>query len=1170
MIMYNIRKYDVRRTGRRVKRCLACFLAVSAIGVSISPEYVQAGTAGTPGIVSELPSAAEDGMRELWDGTAKEGDNSDVDVTIQHKKSEEGTEAVVTVEAVPSETGRDRGVTKITEVRICENDRWRRGSRTDAGWEFTVSEDGLYSFAVFYDRLENGINTASPANTEDNAVSFDDREYATPYHAGTVYASAPTASETRGKEELIEKVIVVEYGVFDLLRAENVAIDEEHFPDAIFRKLVGQFDLDSDVFLSRTELDAVTEMEVLGYPDGGGYIEYWSVKGLEYFTSLKSFRIANTKVSELDLSHNTDLERLFCNYIRLAEDLDLSQNVNLIEAEVMFFVEGGMEEWNSKLDVSHNTKLKRLVCGGGGLRELDLSHNTELEELWCSDHHLLSIKADNLPNLKKVMIEARYLEELDLSGSPLINELSCGGYDKPERPVPGLTYEQFDLRTLKLHPDITPHILIVGNTKLRELTVNMDYLMMFDCNNSEIEKLTLTTKDRKKTVTAGFPVYGNRLPYLNLEDFIYMVFPEWDITDEPQRVSAYYTKDEINGTWALDMKQLIPKEYLERVAFDSLTSSDQYNRFEGILSLDGIPENQTVSYKYETRADGGNMKLPVDVKLKPVEISAKDVIWVTEEQARDEAYLKQKAGAAGTYGMDDGSEAGIDAADFRYQFVKDGDIVRFVEISATMNNGWETPVMAVTEVRIVPAIEGTNVRLYTGETYSRDQLNISIAGGYTGSAPEIDDAHVDTDRAGTYQVKVSLRMPGDIVTETYFYVQVTGKTRIEEIPALHIRQGEELQEERLLSGVTAVYEKPLEIPETPWTDDKKINNGKPVELLEVPVSVEDASGMNVETVGKEGVRVTAPGMIAQRETEGAASAIRDIYRHGIPVITAFDNELYTGQAAAAQDLEDVVRTGRGLKEQSPVSAYVEYVLPDGQIRKTAIPAGQITCTADRFVPYTAGRYLVTVRADDAGALAGAPVTGLTPAPAEKKVLVTVKEKTGGGETSGGSSGGGNAPGTGGGSADSGPGVGRPAAPEESLSEQKQEHTGSESTGNLSEISEQLGMNRIPLGSLNGSHTGVSGSGKDGKLPRTGDEDPAVPAKKGYNITRIEEDQRTIGNGEDRLDYPSNEVAAAIPKYRNCILHILLLILLALEGTYYIFKSRKDKRIFEKLEKEERE
>jgi uncharacterized membrane protein YqjE len=38
-------------------------------------------------------------------------------------------------------------------------------------------------------------------------------------------------------------------------------------------------------------------------------------------------------------------------------------------------------------------------------------------------------------------------------------------------------------------------------------------------------------------------------------------------------------------------------------------------------------------------------------------------------------------------------------------------------------------------------------------------------------------------------------------------------------------------------------------------------------------------------------------------------------------------------------------------------------------------------------------------------------------------------------------------------------------------------------------------------------------------------------------------------------------------WRKCILHIILLIISSLEGIFYLFKRKKDKRLLEKLKKE---
>ena len=152
--------------------------------------------------------------------------------------------------------------------------------------------------------------------------------------------------------------------------ATSVKINSTNFPDSTFRTYVKKFDKNSDGTLSSTELSAVTSIVV----DEQG-IE--KLKGIEYFTALKTLKCAGNKLSSevsgsFDISKNTALETL-----------DASRNAKLAE-----------------VNLSKNTKLKTLNLTMCDLETLDLSANkaltsvtarqTLLEEVDLSNHKSLT------------------------------------------------------------------------------------------------------------------------------------------------------------------------------------------------------------------------------------------------------------------------------------------------------------------------------------------------------------------------------------------------------------------------------------------------------------------------------------------------------------------------------------------------------------------------------------------------------------------------------------------------------------------------------------------------------------------------------------------------------------------------------------------------------------
>lgn len=290
-----------------------------------------------------------------------------------------------------------------------------------------------------------------------------------------------------------------------------------------------------------------------------------------------------------------------------------------------------------------------------------------------------------------------------------------------------------------------------------------------------------------------------------------------------------------------------------------------------------------------------------------------------------------------------------------------------------------------------PMIKGQNIVLYEKEAYSQDKLHIEVSDlDQNAEQPLIDDLSVNTDVAGTYQIKVTVHDGDGNLTEKYLYVQVVGKTRFTEIPDLHIRKDSTLTKEQLLESVKAVYDKPEDIPGEPWTAANKVNNGRAA--ITTAVEVRSFDEVSTGIVQKTQIDLSASGMIHGREMTGKADAERNIYIHGNPVVVVYDNGVDTHKATDSTVLEQVVHTGNGNLKQDAANAYVEYVQPDGSIQKVVINPDKITYTVNQFVPLTEGEYLVYAKVDDSSVLTFAQAPDLTFAEGEKEAKVVVVDK----------------------------------------------------------------------------------------------------------------------------------------------------------------------------------
>ena len=94
-----------------------------------------------------------------------------------------------------------------------------------------------------------------------------------------------------------------------------VSIDEEHFPDSVFRQYITAADLDADHWLDEDEIAGVTGLDVSG-------MGIQDLRGIGYFTALESLDCSDNALTSLDLSANTALQTLDASGNRLDIVLD--------------------------------------------------------------------------------------------------------------------------------------------------------------------------------------------------------------------------------------------------------------------------------------------------------------------------------------------------------------------------------------------------------------------------------------------------------------------------------------------------------------------------------------------------------------------------------------------------------------------------------------------------------------------------------------------------------------------------------------------------------------------------------------------------------------------------------------------------------------------------------
>ena len=169
---------------------------------------------------------------------------------------------------------------------------------------------------------------------------------------------------------------------------------------------------DGTVPLTAENLKAIRAIRELDI----SYKKLSDLSGIEWFSKLAILDCSGNRLTELDLSQNSNLWSLRCNSNQL-RSLVLPQSTAL---RVLKCFDNQLKS----LDVSHNPALSTLHCSSNQLRSLDVSHNPTLEELWCSENQLRSLDLSHNTALIELHCNVNHLTELDLSQNPALTLLS--------------------------------------------------------------------------------------------------------------------------------------------------------------------------------------------------------------------------------------------------------------------------------------------------------------------------------------------------------------------------------------------------------------------------------------------------------------------------------------------------------------------------------------------------------------------------------------------------------------------------------------------------------------------------------------------------------------------------------------------------------------------------
>ncbi len=159
-----------------------------------------------------------------------------------------------------------------------------------------------------------------------------------------------------------------------------IEINEQNFPDAVFRKYLESIDTDHD---NKLDINHIYTIDLSNSAKG-----IRTLKGIEKFPYLTCVYIYGTEIVELDLSKNVFITNIDCIANEKMKHIDVSGCTELIDMDCY----GNALEG---LDVTHNLKLEALSCKTNQIKYLDVSNNRQLAFLRCEENQLTCLDISN-------------------------------------------------------------------------------------------------------------------------------------------------------------------------------------------------------------------------------------------------------------------------------------------------------------------------------------------------------------------------------------------------------------------------------------------------------------------------------------------------------------------------------------------------------------------------------------------------------------------------------------------------------------------------------------------------------------------------------------------------------------------------------------------------------
>ena len=304
--------------------------------------------------------------------------------------------------------------------------------------------------------------------------------------------------------------------VFSLLpftasAASNTLINEETFPDPVFREYVLKI-VGSSVL---TE-EKARQIEVLDVSDDnikevlGDRAPITSLMGIRYLRYVKDLNCSGQELKKtLNLEQNSRVEKLNCSGNQLTDLwFHTGSSLRYLDCSVNQF---------TALNLSKNPELTELSCSNNKLTSLDLSANTKLQQINASSNKLTALDVRQLPELTHLYLWANHdLKSIDVSKNTKLEFLSAAhckltslDVSNNRKLVELFVYNNqltaldvrsnYMLKTLYCYENQITALDLSSNVSLEDLSVNDNPITELDLRaQSNLQKLSCSAMKLKK------------------------------------------------------------------------------------------------------------------------------------------------------------------------------------------------------------------------------------------------------------------------------------------------------------------------------------------------------------------------------------------------------------------------------------------------------------------------------------------------------------------------------------------------------------------------------------------------------------------------------------------------------------------------------------------------